>query len=83
LSFFGTAGRRCHQTHGILRRYLPIFVRETGSASRGGRVVYLDGYAGPGAYDDGQPGSPILAATTAEELQDDRALVCLYVEKSA
>ena len=34
--------------HGILRRYLPVFAAKTGSTSAGGRVVYLDGYAGAG-----------------------------------
>lgn len=32
--------------HGILRRYLHVFVSKTGSPA--GEVVYVDGYAGPG-----------------------------------
>ncbi|MEW6475251.1 MAG: three-Cys-motif partner protein TcmP [Actinomycetota bacterium] len=50
--------------HGILRRYLPVFATMTGS--RAGEVVYLDAYAGPGLYNDGTPGSPALALTTAQ-----------------
>jgi hypothetical protein len=29
--------------HGILERYPTVFATMTGSSSRGGRVVYLDG----------------------------------------
>lgn len=49
--------------HAILRNYLnawfPILSRYHN------RVVYLDGFAGPGIYKGGQPGSPIIALQTA------------------
>ena len=49
--------------HMILRRYLqawlPILSR------RHERVLYLDGFAGPGIYSEGEPGSPIIALRTA------------------
>lgn len=45
--------------HEILRRYLeawlPIMARYNG------RIVYLDGFAGPGEYEGGEFGSPIIA----------------------
>jgi three-Cys-motif partner protein len=45
--------------HEILRRYLdgwfPILARWNG------RVVFLDGFAGPGVYAAGEPGSPLIA----------------------
>jgi three-Cys-motif partner protein len=45
--------------HAILRRYLeawlPIITRWNG------RVLYIDGFAGPGEYIDGKDGSPIIA----------------------
>lgn len=48
--------------HEILRRYLegwlPIMT------SYNGRIIYLDGFAGPGEYDKGQPGSPLIAIDT-------------------
>jgi three-Cys-motif partner protein len=68
--------------HGILRGYLQPFASKTGSASRGKRVVYLDGYAGPGVYSNGDPGSPALAAETAERLSRIRTLECIYVERN-
>jgi len=44
--------------------------------------VYLDGYAGQGAYGDGQPGSPILAARTAGSLAQVRNVLGIYIEKN-
>ena len=68
--------------HGILRRYLPIFAGKTGSTSESGRVVYLDGYAGAGVYESGEPGSPILAVETARKLAGTRALECFMIERN-
>ncbi|WP_433417539.1 three-Cys-motif partner protein TcmP [Microtetraspora malaysiensis] len=48
--------------HEILRSYLggwfPVL------STYNGRVVFLDGFAGPGRYENGEPGSPIIALTT-------------------
>ncbi|WP_406297388.1 three-Cys-motif partner protein TcmP [Embleya sp. NBC_00888] len=45
--------------HDIIRRYLqawtPILL------SRWPRVTYVDGFAGPGVYNGGEPGSPVVA----------------------
>jgi len=45
--------------HDILERYLerwfPIL------SSHGGRLAYIDGFAGPGVYSAEERGSPILA----------------------
>ena len=45
--------------HLVLRNYmeawLPIMTRWNG------RVLFIDGFAGPGEYDGGEPGSPIIA----------------------
>lgn len=74
--------------HGVLERYMTVFASMTGSASTGGRVHYVDGYAGPGRYDpeDGQsmgsPGSPLLAAGTAARLSGaKRDLRCIFIER--
>lgn len=54
--------------HAILRRYLqawlPIMARYHG------RIVYVDGFAGPGGYSGGEPGSPVIALQTAIEQQE-------------
>jgi three-Cys-motif partner protein len=67
--------------HGILRRYLPVFASKTGSQSRLGIVVYVDGYAGEGTYKDGSPGSPALAVEAARAISKTRQLRCFFVEK--
>ena len=67
--------------HGVLQRYLPVFIGKTGSRSLGKRVVYIDGYAGPGMYRDGTPGSPELALRTAIQLAEMREAWCFFVER--
>lgn len=67
--------------HGILRRYLPVFASKTGSQSRGGLVIYVDGYAGAGTYKDGSAGSPALAVDVARTISRTRQLRCFFVEK--
>lgn len=76
--------------HGILQRYPTVFATMTGSSSRGGRVVYLDGYAGPGRYEPelgqtvGAPGSPLLAVQTAAKVEKwSRNVHCVFVERNA
>lgn len=48
--------------HAILRRYLGAWFPIMSSWQK--RVVYLDGFAGPGIYKGGEPGSPIIALET-------------------
>jgi three-Cys-motif partner protein len=44
--------------HSILRRYLGAWFPKL---SWRGRLVFVDGFAGPGEYIGGEPGSPIIA----------------------
>jgi len=50
--------------HEILRRYLQAW---TAILGQGGfpRIAYVDGFAGPGTYADGEDGSPIIALNAA------------------
>lgn len=66
--------------HGILRRYVQVFASKTGSQSSGGKVIFLDGYAGPGMYETGDPASPMLAIQTGREISTSRNLRCVFVE---
>src|SRR5690242_2162283 len=52
--------------HEILRRYLRAW---TPILSHGGFPVvqYIDGFAGPGRYSNGEEGSPVIALETALE----------------
>jgi len=45
--------------HRILRGYLDAWLPIM--SVRNGRLVYIDGFAGPGVYAGGEPGSPIIA----------------------
>jgi hypothetical protein len=68
--------------HEILRQYVVPFVSKVGSTSVGSRVVYLDGYAGPGTYADGTPASPSLVLGSASEVSEFREMECFFVEKT-
>ena len=45
--------------HRILRGYLDAWLPIM--SKHNGRLVYIDGFAGPGVYTGGEPGSPIIA----------------------
>lgn len=53
--YWGQPGLPTVFKHDLLRRYLPVFAGKTGSQAAG--VVYLDGYAGRGRYEDGTAAS--------------------------
>lgn len=68
--------------HDLLQRYMPAFGGMTGSQSAGGRLVYLDGYAGRGRYADGRPGSAERIMAIAENQKAlGRQWTCFFVEK--
>ncbi len=66
--------------HEILRRYfqawLPIMV------TWNKRVLFIDGFAGPGEYSDGEDGSPVIVLKEARDhtRKFEAELVCLFVE---
>jgi three-Cys-motif partner protein len=68
--------------HGILSNYLPLFVNKTSLFKK---TIYLvDGFAGAGKYDDGQPGSALISATIAVNPRTEASrglLHCINVEK--
>lgn len=66
--------------HGILARYPAVFAGKAGSVTAG-RVTFLDGYAGPGSYDDGSPGSPLLFVRAAQLMKNARAVTAIFVEQ--
>ncbi|MGW5852356.1 three-Cys-motif partner protein TcmP [Streptomyces sp. NPDC055254] len=68
--------------HAILDKYVVPFASKVGKYAPDGRVVYLDGYAGPGRYDDGTPGSPALILESAAAISDFRKLDCYFIEKN-
>ncbi|MFF8423105.1 three-Cys-motif partner protein TcmP [Streptomyces sp. NPDC086796] len=70
--------------HELLKRYLPPFGGMTGSHARDKRVVYLDGYAGEGRYESGEPGSAEIALQVASRHRSQGlTLSCFFVEQQA
>ena len=63
--YWGQPGLPSVFKHDLLRRYLPRFAGKTGSVAKG--VVYLDGYAGRGRYQDGTPASAERILQIAEK----------------
>lgn len=68
--------------HEILENYLqawfPILSKNSG------RIIYLDGFAGPGIYEGNEIGSPIIAMKTAHEhtlKHIMKEIVFLFIEK--
>lgn len=49
--------------HEILRRYLSAWFPILGKYNN--NIVYIDGFSGPGRYEGGQPGSPLIALDVA------------------
>lgn len=68
--------------HEILKRYLQAWMP---ILSRGGfpEILYIDGFAGPGVYDQGEDGSPVIALKTALNYKPPlkAKLHFLFVEK--
>jgi three-Cys-motif partner protein len=51
--------------HALLEKYLRAWIPILGSTNP--RIMYVDGFAGRGVYEDGSPGSPVLAMKLADE----------------
>lgn len=69
--------------HLILQKYLGAWFPILGSAS--GRVVYIDGFCGPGVYQGGERGSPlvVLELLCGADSKIDRKcqeIVCLFTD---
>lgn len=68
--------------HEILDRYLGAWFGILGSKYH--RVVYIDGFCGPGRYVDGEPGSPIIAlkkAMSHQSLLSDIECEFLFIDE--
>jgi len=68
--------------HEILRRYLGAWFPILSKWS--GRIIYLDGFAGPGVYAGGEIGSPVIALETAANhvlLPRFKEIKFIFIEK--
>jgi hypothetical protein len=56
-------------------------------ARHNGRILFVDGFAGPGRYLDGEDGSPLIALKTLldhphfQNRQERRGVVLILIEK--
>jgi three-Cys-motif partner protein len=67
--------------HQILRKYLDAWLPILGKYNK--RIVYIDGFAGPGQYLGGEPGSPIIAleAASSHRTKFGGELVFWFIEE--
>lgn len=68
--------------HEILRRYLEAWFPILSKWS--GRIIYLDGFAGPGVYSRGEDGSPVIAMQVAVNhvlLPHFKEIMFFFIEK--
>ena len=67
--------------HEILKEYLNAWIPILGTTSN--RIIFLDGFAGPGIYKGGEKGSPIIAIQTAidhEKLKNISEIRFVFIE---
>ena len=69
--------------HRILRGYLDGWMPIQAQRKRLKRLLYIDGFAGPGEYDNGLPGSPLVAIDAAIENEQNFRIpvTMLFIEK--
>ena len=67
--------------HAILRRYWEAWLPIMATFSQ--RLLYLDGFAGPGKYSGGEDGSPLIALKTARDhsARPRAEVVFIFIEK--
>jgi len=68
--------------HEILRRYLGAWFPILSKWDR--RIIYLDGFCGPGRYSNGEPGSPLIALEVAMSHQErlrNREVVFFFIDE--
>jgi len=70
--------------HDILQGYLKAWFPILSSSRFSDKLVYVDGFAGPGKYEGGEDGSPIIALKTilSHTLQNRlKSIKCLFIEE--
>ena len=70
--------------HLVFKYYFSRWLQILGSRHRS--LLLVDGFAGPGQYDDGEPGSPLIALNSIRDQKSsgkfrDVKVVCLFMEE--
>jgi len=79
--FFESPQAAAVYKHKLIKTYEPAFVGKVGSTAAGGRVHVYDAYAGPGRYENLEPGSPELLVDTAVAMAGLRSVRTLFSDK--
>ncbi|MHA1469795.1 MAG: three-Cys-motif partner protein TcmP, partial [Candidatus Asgardarchaeia archaeon] len=68
--------------HEILKRYLQAWYPILSKFN--GRILYIDGFAGPGEYSNGELGSPIIAINEAKNhtLKLNTEILLLFISNN-
>ncbi len=69
----------------ILQHYLPPYFQKILATNK--PITYIDGFAGKGLFDDGNPGSPIIALNAIDEAlkktkANDPKITCYFIENT-
>lgn len=67
--------------HHILGEYLKAWFPILGNSAS--KIVYADGFAGPGVYKGGNYGSPIIALDVATKANVRSAIMLIFIEENA
>ena len=63
----------------ILKNYLPPYLRKVKTLNRG--IILIDGFAGPGKFDDGTVGSPFIICEIAHKYVESNLKIILVNKK--
>lgn len=70
--------------HRLLKQYLDAWFPIVAQTHKTTGITYLDGFAGPGRYTDGAPGSPLIAHNAARNpkiLEGQTPVRLIFIEK--
>lgn len=80
-----TRGNHTEGKHLVLENYLKAWFPILGMGNRNGRILFIDGFAGPGEYEGGEEGSPVVAmralAKHSARSRIEAEVVFLFIEK--
>ncbi len=73
----------------ILENYLVPYFQILGRTNPGEEIIYVDGFAGPGKYENYPSGSPVAALRSAAIVLSNagsnfkaKGITCIFIEKS-
>ncbi len=78
-------GEHTEGKHLVLRHYFEAWFPILGMGNRNERILFIDGFAGPGEYEGGEEGSPLVAMRVLAEHSSRRRIkaevVFVFIEK--